>query len=242
MKYVVVIPARYQSVRLPGKPLIKIAGVPMVERTYRQCLEAVPAENIIIATDDERIEAHAKSIGANVMMTPVECETGTDRIASLLDHVDAGRFINVQGDEPILDPEDLATVVAEAKKGDAEVINGYSEITDSEQFFSRTVPKVVFRPNGDLLYMSRNPVPINKSGEFVKGWRQICIYSFSREALALYGPGKTKTTLEEVEDIEILRLVENNIPIKMVPLSGKSLAVDVPEDVIKVEERLKRSE
>jgi len=156
-----------------------------------------------------------------------------------LDEVDADVFVNVQGDEPILDPKDLTKILEEAVKGETDVINGYSEITVPEQFFSRTVPKVVFKANGELTYMSRNPIPINKHGEFKKAWRQICIYSFSRKALELYGPGKTKTMLEEIEDIEILRMLENGVSVKMVELSGVSLAVDVPEDVFRVENILK---
>lgn len=242
MDYIVVIPARYQSVRLPGKPLVKIDGVPMIERTYRQCLQAVEPQNILIATDDQRIFDHCQSIGANVKMTSIECETGTDRIASLLDDVNADIFINVQGDEPILDPNDLRKVIKVAQENRSVVINGYSQITDQEQFFSRTVPKVVFRPDGSLLYMSRNPVPINKAGEFKVGWRQICVYAFTREALSLYGPGKTKSPLEAIEDIEILRLLEAGIPVQMIELSGNSLAVDVPDDITRVEAILRERE
>lgn len=242
MNYVVVIPARYKSTRLPGKPLIPIAGVPMIERTYRQCIKSVSPEQVIVATDDERIASHCKSIGARVLMTPEECETGTDRVACLLDIVDADVFINVQGDEPILSPADLSKMVLEVEKGKYDVINGFSKITDENQFFSRTVPKVVMDKEDMLLYMSRGSVPHNKEGTFVKAYRQICIYGFSREALSFFGQNKQKTPLESIEDIEILRLVENKVPVKMIELSGDSLAVDVPDDVNRVEAFLAEAE
>ncbi|PIR44977.1 MAG: 3-deoxy-manno-octulosonate cytidylyltransferase [Candidatus Vogelbacteria bacterium CG10_big_fil_rev_8_21_14_0_10_51_16] len=239
MKYIVVIPARYESSRLPGKPLIKIAGVPMIERTYRQCLKAVPNTQIVIATDDDRIKDHGEAIGANVVMTPSDCKTGTDRVASLLDSLDADVFINVQGDEPIFDPKDLSDMIAEAEKGEHGVVNGYSPITDEDQFRSRTIPKVVFGNDGTLMYMSRSPIPSNKQMEFKKAWRQICVYSFSRKALELFRSQKEKTTLEEIEDIEILRFCELGIPVKMIPLSDHSIAVDVPEDVLRVEKAIR---
>ena len=201
MKYIVIIPARYEASRLPGKLLIKIAGVPMIERTYRQCLKAVPNTHIIIATDDDRIRDHCEAIGANVVMTSTDCKTGTDRIASLLDSLDADVFINVQGDEPIFNPKDLLDMIAEAQKGEHDVINGYSLIADEEQFRSSMIPKVVFRQDGMLMHMSRSPIPSNKNREFKKAWRQICVYSFSRKALELYRSQEEKTPLEEIEDI-----------------------------------------
>ncbi len=238
MKYIVIIPARYEASRLPGKPLIKIAGVPMIERTYRQCLKAVPNTSIIIATDDDRIKDHCEAIGANVVMTSTDCKTGTDRVASLLDSLDADLFINVQGDEPIFNPKDLSDMIAEAQKGEHDVINGYSPITDEEQFRSSMIPKVVFRQDGTLMHMSRSPIPSNKNREFKKAWRQICVYSFSRKALELYRSQEEKTTLEEIEDIEILRFCELNMPVKMIPLSDHSISVDVFDDVGRVERAL----
>jgi len=239
MKYIVIIPARYEASRLPGKLLIKIAGVPMIERTYRQCLKAVPNTHIIIATDDDRIRDHCEAIGANVVMTSTDCKTGTDRIASLLDSLDADVFINVQGDEPIFNPKDLLDMIAEAQKGEHDVINGYSLIADEEQFRSSMIPKVVFRQDGMLMHMSRSPIPSNKNREFKKAWRQICVYSFSRKALELYRSQEEKTPLEEIEDIEILRFCELNMPVKMIPLSDHSISVDVPLDVERVEKALR---
>ena len=240
MKYFVIIPARYESSRLPGKPLIKIAGIPMIERTYKQCIKNIPKENVIIATEDERIKKHCESIGARVFMTPPDCNTGTDRVTSLLDSLDADVFINVQGDEPLLNPKDLLDVIEEAKKGEYDVINGYSPVTNEEQFRSRTIPKVVFQPDGRLVYMSRSPIPSNKEGEFKKAWRQICIYSFSRKALESFRLQNKKTPLEDIEDIEILRFIELGMPVKMIQLSDHSISVDVPEDVKKVEKELKK--
>ena len=148
-------------------------------------------------------------------------------------------FINVQGDEPVFNPEDLLTIIAEAKKGEHDVINGYSPITDEEQFRSRHIPKMVFREDGTLMHTSRSPIPSDKKGTFRQAWRQICVYSFSRKALELFR-SRGKTTLEEIEDLEILRFCELGMPVKMILLSDHSIAVDVPEDVLRVEEELKR--
>jgi len=238
MEYLVVIPARYQSSRLPGKPLVSIAGIPMIERTYHQCVQAVPADKVVVATDDQRIFDHCTSIGAHAVMTPEDCKTGTDRIASLLDQFSVDVFINVQGDEPVLNPDDLTAVIKAAQKNSKNIINGYAEITDQEQFFSGTVPKVVCRPDGTLLYMSRSPIPSNKEGNFIKAHRQICIYSFPRHALEAFRQQKEKTSLEKIEDIEILRLLELGYVVEMIELSGDSIAVDVPDDVEKVEHML----
>ncbi len=238
MKYVVIIPARYESSRLPGKPLIEIAGIPMIERTYKQCLKSVSKKQIIVATDDERIKKHCELIGAQVLMTSSDCNTGTDRVASLLESIDADIFINVQGDEPLLNPEDLSVLITEAKKEEYDIVNGYSPILNEEQFRNKTIPKVVFQPDGTLICMSRSPIPFNKKGEFKKAWRQICIYSFSRKALEVFRAQKRKTPLEEIEDIEILRFVELGIPVKMIPLSNYSIAVDTPDDIKRVEKAL----
>ncbi|MBX2966892.1 MAG: 3-deoxy-manno-octulosonate cytidylyltransferase [Cyclobacteriaceae bacterium] len=231
----VVIPARYQSSRFPGKPLVKINGVPMIERTWRQCVQAVDVSQVIIATDDERIESYCRSIGAQVEMTPEDCLTGTDRVAVLLPKYSDDYFINVQGDEPLLNPTDLTNMIAALAETDCEVMNGYTAIHDETDYRSTSIPKVVVDMNGNLMYMSRQAIPASKSGIFQRAWRQVCIYAFSRNALKQFILHPGKTLLESIEDIEIVRFLELGIRVKMIAMSDQSIAVDNPEDVLKVE-------
>ncbi|MEX2437631.1 MAG: 3-deoxy-manno-octulosonate cytidylyltransferase [Candidatus Babeliales bacterium] len=239
MKYKVIIPARYHSTRLPGKPLVLIDGVSMIERTWRQCRKAVPNEMVVIATDDQRIIEHCNTFGAQAVMTPDTCETGTDRIAALLNRFDVDYFINVQGDEPLMNPDDLNLIINETLKGNYDVINGYAPISKEEEFRSFSVPKVIFNSKKMLMYMSRGAIPVTKANKFIESWRQICIYSFSRKALEIFKSFKKKTPIERIEDIEILRFLELNIPVKMLLMSDNSIAVDHPEDVEKVAAILK---
>lgn len=235
MRYVVVIPARYESSRLPGKPLVELAGVPMIVRTYRQCIQAVPAELVFVATDDERIRAVCEAEGISVVMTSNSCLTGTDRLAQVAETIDADVYINVQGDEPVFNPGDLRGLVTAALANPGDVINGFCPIHSEESFRSSSTPKVVLRPDGRLLYMSRAPIPTNKKFGFESAWRQVCAYAFPKLALKAFAAVGAKTPLEAIEDIEILRFLELGWEVRMIPMSDESVAVDNPEDVARAE-------
>ena len=236
--YIVVIPARYESTRLPGKPLVDILGKPMIQRVFEQCLKAVPKNRIYIATDDARIQEVAEAFGANVVMTSEHCMTGTDRVAEVAHLIDAEYYINVQGDEPVFNSEDITTVISSLETYRGEIINGYCPLDSEEDYRSESIPKVVFRPDGRLMYMSRSAIPGNKAKNFVFGYRQVCVYAFPAEALKKFNQATTKTPLENEEDIEILRFVEMGYEVRMLELSQNSIAVDNPEDVDKVVKRL----
>jgi 3-deoxy-manno-octulosonate cytidylyltransferase (CMP-KDO synthetase) len=237
--YLIIIPARYSSKRLPGKPLIDINGIPMVIRTFNQCKKAVPASKIIIATDDKRIQKICSKNGINSIITSKKCLTGTDRIAEVAKKIKKSFYINVQGDEPICNPKDIKKIVNFAKKNPNLIINGYTEIKDKEMFYSPNVPKVVFDKNQKLLYMSRAPIPSNKKQTFIKSWRQVCIYSFPYKSLKIYTSIKKKTTLELIEDLESNRFLELGYQVKMLKMSNKSVAVDTKEDLVKVRKLVK---
>ncbi|MCC6076901.1 3-deoxy-manno-octulosonate cytidylyltransferase [Pseudomonas sp. GCM10022188] len=239
MKFAVIIPARYESSRLPGKPLIELCGVPMVIRTYRQCVKAVPPELVFVATEDSRIRDVCVREGIQCLMTSTDCLTGTDRIAECAQYLDADIFINIQGDEPAFNPDDIKAILKTAAANPDKIINGYCEITEEELFRSPTIPKVVMRPDGNLLYMSRSPIPTNKKHQFVKSWRQVCAYAFPRKALETFSRSNGKTPLEEVEDIEILRFLELGLDVKMIEMSSNSVAVDTPEDIQRAEKAIK---
>jgi len=238
MSYIVVIPARYQSSRLPGKPLVPLCGVPMIVRTYRQCIKAVPAQKVYVATDNERIRQTCLDAGIQVLMTPGDCFTGTDRVAAVAKEIIVDSYINVQGDEPVFNPDDLKNLIAEAENKPHEVINGFCEILDEDMFKSPSTPKVVMRPDGRLLYMSRAGVPTNKLHGFVTAKRQVCAYAFPRAALQAFSEITEKTPLEAIEDIEILRFLELGWEVRMIPMSDNSVAVDNPEDVIRAEAKI----
>jgi len=239
MDYIVVIPARYQSSRFPGKPLTVINGKSMLQRTYEQCIKAVDKSLVYVATEDQRIVDHCNSLGIQVLLTSDNCLTGTDRIAEVANLVKADYYINVQGDEPLFNPDDITKIISRLDTHPGEILNGYCAITDERQYRSKSVPKVVFRPDGRLLYMSRSPVPGNKGLDFVKGWRQVCVYAFPFDALKSFAAATHKTTLEAEEDIEILRFLELNYEVRMIELSSESIAVDNPEDLTEVLAKLK---
>lgn len=240
-KFLIVIPARYNSSRLPGKPLVKILGVPMLLRTYNQCLKVAPKKKIIVATDDKRILKLCNDNKINCLMTSKNCLTGTDRIAEVSKKIKAAVYINVQGDEPVCNIGDLKKLIKLALKYPKEIINGYTKITDKKQFYSGNIPKVVFRNDGRLLYQSRAGIPTTKKIEFKKAWRQVCIYSLPIKALEIFSNGRKKTTLENLEDCELVRFLELGLEVKMVKMSNKSISVDDKSDIKKVIKVLRKN-
>ena len=237
--YLIIIPARYNSKRLPGKPLIDINGIPMIVRTFNQCKKAVPTSKIIVATDDKRIQKICSKNGINSIITSKKCLTGTDRIAEVSKKIKKKIYINVQGDEPICNPNDIKKIVNFSKKNPNLIVNGYTEIKSNKMFNSPNVPKVVFDKNEKLLYMSRAPIPSNKKKKFIKAWRQVCIYSFPYKSLKIYTSIKKKTPLESIEDLESNRFLELGYQVQMLKMSNKSVAVDTKEDLVKVRKLVK---
>lgn len=228
--FAVVIPARYKSSRFPGKPLVDISGKPMIQHVWERCGQAVGQSKVYVATDDVRIQSVVQSFGGNVVMTSSDCLTGTDRLADANLSLDCDYVINVQGDEPLINPQDIITVINKFKET-GNITNAMCSISTEKEFFSLTVPKVVTTESGKLLYMSRSGIPFSKTGGFSFGYKQVCIYAFSREHLNFFYSKKTKSKHEEIEDIEILRFLESDYSVDMVEVESGSLAVDVPDDV-----------
>ena len=241
MNFVVIIPARYQSSRLPGKPLLDISGLPMIVRTYKQVEKAVDKDLIYVATDDSRIQVECEKYNIKTVLTSASCLTGTDRVAECLEYFDADTFINVQGDEPIFDPQNLKLLIQSASRTPGVIINGYARIQDPQDFNSRSIPKVTFREDGRLLYMSRAPIPSNKVGTFEDAFRQICAYAFPRDSLEAFRSRRTKTAFESIEDIEILRFLELGYEVKMIEMSANSIAIDTAADLKRLQTFLQES-
>lgn len=241
MKIVIVIPARYKSSRFPGKPLVKLLGKFMIQWVAELSSQAVGKENVYVATDDQRIADTVNELGYQSVMTSEHCLTGTDRLAEFAQKIEADIYINVQGDEPLVNPDDIQKIIEAKKAHPNEVINGYAVIGDEEDPNCVNIPKVIFTEDKRLIYMSRQVLPgfkdlNNSPTEFYK---QVCIYAFSRKEILAYGAYGKKSKLEKAEDIEIIRFLEWNQPIRMVQTKAGTLAVDVQEDVGLVEKHLK---
>ena len=240
-KYVVIIPARFKSRRLNGKPLKDINGVPMIVRTFNQCSKAFDRDLIYVTTDDRKIEKVCKENNIKVIMIKNNCLTGTDRVYLASKKIKADIYINLQGDEPLLNPKDIKKIIKYSKKNTHEIVTGYAKIKSRQMFKSVHVPKVVFSKDNYLLYASRSPIPANKRGKFNFAYRQVCIYAFPKEKLEKFY-GNKKTKLEFEEDIEYLRFVEKGISVKCIELSDKSIAVDTISDLNKVRKIIEKKE
>jgi len=235
----VVIPARFKSSRFPGKPLADLCGRPMILHVWDRCAAAVGKDQVCIATDDEQIRKVCTAAGAKVVMTSEKCFTGTDRVHETARILDADIYINVQGDEPLIASSDLLAVIEAARQYPGEIINAMCPITIEEDFRSLTVPKVVATPDGRLLYMSRAAIPGSKDAGFHGAMKQVCIYAFPKQALEAFASIDNRTPLEGTEDIEILRFLELGFGVRMIEVSGSSVAVDTPADLSRVQSLMK---
>lgn len=211
----------------------------MVVRVWRQVTKALPEDRVWVATDDDRIRDECERHGIQTVMTSEGCLTGTDRVYEAATKIDAEIIVNVQGDEPLVDPEHIRRVLEAKRSHPDAVVNAMAPIEEQQDVESRHVPKVVVDGEGSLVYMSRAPIPFHKDDEAGERYlHQVCIYAFSPEHLRKFGQCESKTTLERPEDIEILRFLDLGIPVQMVEVQGDSVAVDVPEDVPRAEAAL----
>jgi 3-deoxy-manno-octulosonate cytidylyltransferase (CMP-KDO synthetase) len=242
METKIIIPARYQSSRFPGKPLVDLAGKSLIQRVWSRCCLALDPSEVFVATDDRRIETHCRRLGIEVIMTSADCLTGTDRVYEASRSLDAELIVNVQGDEPLILPEDILKVIDAHQKEPDLVHCGMCPIVSEDDFRSPSVPKVICRADNRLLYMSRAAIPTDKKLSFQKAFKQVCIYAFTPKALEDFGRSPGKSELEAIEDIEILRFFDLGHEVGMVEVSGASIAVDFPEDVNKVVHAIKESE
>jgi 3-deoxy-manno-octulosonate cytidylyltransferase (CMP-KDO synthetase) len=214
----------------------------MVQWVAELSEKAVGRENVYIATDDERIAKSVNDLGYQAIITSERCLTGTDRLAEFAKKVEADIYINVQGDEPLVNPKDILKVIEAKKIYPNEVINAYAIMGKDEDQNSAHIPKVIFTEDQRLVYMSRKALPGFKDlqNEPKQYCKQVCIYAFNKKELLEYAGFGRKSRLEEAEDIEIIRFLEWGQAIRMVQTLPGSLAVDIPEDVILVESALKR--
>lgn len=203
--------------------------------------KAVTAENVYVATEDQRIASVVTAAGYNAVMTSSNALTGTDRLAEAAEKIDADIYINVQGDEPLVDAGDIIKI-ADCKQANMNmVVNGFSWLSNLEDPANVNIPKVITTESNRLVYMSRTPLPgFKDAANKPEGYRkQVCIYAFTKKELERFARFGRKSVLEQSEDIEILRFLELETDVLMVETRPGSLAVDVPEDVAPVEAALR---
>ena len=237
-KVAVVIPARYKSSRFPGKPLAKIHGKEMILWVAETAKWAVGQENVYIATENQEIVDVVKKHGWKVILTSDDCPTGTDRVAEAALEIDADFIINVQGDEPMLSPEDIQKVIEAKINNPDHIVNCMAKLNPHERVEDPKIPKIITNLNDELIWCSRSPLPGTKQGSTSNPMKQVCIYGFNREHLKSFWEYGKKTPLEFQEDIEIDRFIEMGYKVKMVMVDNVSHAVDYPEDVDIVEKML----
>ena len=237
----IIIPARFGSSRYRGKPLIKILNREMILRVADICAKVVNKKNLYVATDSNKISRVVKKENYRVIMTSKKCLTGTDRVAQASKKIKSKIFINVQGDEPLINSLDIQAVIKAKKKYPNYVICGFDFINTHENPSNINIPKVIVNKKNDLIYMSRSVIPSNKkTNKNNKYLKQVCIYAFNKYELKCFSNKNKKTHLESIEDLELLRFMELGIKIKMVKLNSNSTAVDEKSDVLKVEKILKK--
>lgn len=232
MKILCVIPARYASTRLPGKPLALIAGKPMIQHVYERALHAKLPFEVLVATDDERIVKAVKAFGGKVMLTSPEHPSGTDRLAEVaLSYPDVDVIVNVQGDEPMIPPEIIdALAQAFVDEPTLDMATIKAPMTE-EEYNDPNAVKVVTDLNGYALFFSRSLVPYpRKKPEDYAVYKHIGIYAYRRDFLLQYA-ALSPTPLERAESLEQLRALENGYKIKVIASDFRGIGIDTPEDL-----------
>lgn len=224
MKVTAIIPSRYESSRFPGKPLIDISGLPMIIRVANQVNKVLDKKDIYVATDDTRIYNVVKSYGYNCIMTG-NCLTGTDRVVEVSKNINSDIYINIQGDEPLINPNHIEKIINFKKENMGKVCNCMLKIENDIEDIN--IVKVVTNKNDNLIYASRSIIPYKSKDKF----RQLGLYAFSKVELEVYGSVKERSKLEQFEDVEILRFLDLNIPIKMLTLDKYYPSIDTIKDL-----------
>jgi 3-deoxy-manno-octulosonate cytidylyltransferase (CMP-KDO synthetase) len=238
-----VIPARYASTRFPGKVIAPLAGKPLVYHTYLRTCETALVSEVLVATDDAKVRAVLEAHKVPVVMTRPDHPSGTDRIAEVAESHSADIIVNVQGDEPLIDPHTIDEAIrALLDNPDVPMATARRAISDRTEIADPNVVKVVCDRNGRALYFSRYPIPCIRDariGEEPIGyrWQHIGLYVYRREFLIEYARWP-QTPLEQLERLEQLRVLENGYPIAVVDTSYRSIGVDTPEDLERVRNML----
>jgi 3-deoxy-manno-octulosonate cytidylyltransferase (CMP-KDO synthetase) len=242
-KVVIVIPARYGSTRLPGKPLVSLAGKSMIQRVYERAKLAQTASQVIVATDDDRIVQAVEAFGGEARMTRSDHRTGTERVAEVAARTSGEVYVNVQGDEPLLDPVAVDTAVNSLlEEPQAQISTVATPVKSASDIMDPNVVKTVLDFDGNALYFSRAPIPWvrDSAGKaHARHLKHLGLYVFQREALLEY-PTLPQGELERLEQLEQLRWMENGWKIRVAEVAHDAVSVDVPEDVLRIEKLLQK--
>jgi 3-deoxy-manno-octulosonate cytidylyltransferase (CMP-KDO synthetase) len=244
MRILGIIPARYQSFRFPGKPLVDIAGKPMIQRVYEQALLSQALEEVTVATDDERIMKAVEGFSGKAILTSSDHRSGTERCGEVVETFEAsGRYfdivINIQGDEPYINPKQMDEVAACFSDPSVSIATLARRIESEKELCDPNVVKVVFNHAGDALYFSRHPIPYRQNaekGQWVTGlayFKHIGIYAYKTEVLKKITALVT-SSLEQAESLEQLRWLVNGFPIRVSETHFESHAIDTPDDLSKI--------
>jgi 3-deoxy-manno-octulosonate cytidylyltransferase (CMP-KDO synthetase) len=239
MKISGIIPARYASTRFPGKPLVDIGGKSMIQRVYEQASKSRLLSDVIVATDDQRIFDHVTGFGGTVRMTSGHHQSGTDRCAEVASsYIQSEVFINIQGDEPFIDPRQIDLLCQCFSEPDVSLATLVKQIKTEDELYSRNTPKVVISNKNEAIYFSRTPIPFLRDHQ-PEHWlahqtyyKHIGIYGYSRQALMLITQLPV-SNLEQAEALEQLRWIENGYRIKVAVTDIESIAIDTPADLHK---------
>jgi len=241
-KVIAVIPARHASTRFPGKALASIAGRPMIQLVYERVRRAQLVSRVIVATDDEKIKSAVEAFGGEAMMTRRDHRTGTDRVAEVAARIQAEVYVNVQGDEPLIDPGTIDAVAAAVLEEESvQIATPCTAIGQPKDIMDPNIVKVVRDFESNALYFSRAPVPWVRDREekvAAKHWKHLGLYAHRREALLEF-PTLPPGELERLEQLEQLRWLENGFRIAVVETEYDAISVDVPSDVDRVEQLLR---
>jgi 3-deoxy-manno-octulosonate cytidylyltransferase (CMP-KDO synthetase) len=240
MKILGIIPARFASTRFPGKPLVDIAGKSMIQRVYEQAKKCPHLSEVIIATDDNCIFEHVDNFGGKAIMTSADHQSGTDRCAEVaLKHAEYDVIINIQGDEPYIDPEQITKLISCFNDAGTQIATLIKKISTNEELHNTNSPKVIINKNSEAIYFSRSPLP-HIRGQEPQNWLQhftyfkhIGIYGYRADILQQI----TKlpvSSLEKAESLEQLRWIENGYKIKVAETEIETIAIDTPDDLKKL--------
>lgn len=229
-----VIPARYGSTRFPGKPLADIAGKPMIQHVYERATKSEELDDVVVATDDKRIVKTVEEIDGKAVMTDPDLPTGTDRVAAVAREAEYDITVNIQGDEPLIDPEVIDATVVALRQNPSRMATPVSVVENSRFLDDPNTVKVVTDADGQALYFSRSRIPSEAEAE--ETLKHIGLYAFETDLLLEYVD--MNSTLEPLEDLEQLRLLENGYDIQTVRVDYDSKEVNVEEDVAEVESLL----
>jgi len=240
-----VIPARHGSTRFPGKALAPIAGKPMIQHVVERVRGARLVSDVLVATENAGIKKAVEDFGGEAMMTRADHRTGTDRVAEVAIHREADIYVNIQGDEPLIDPGTIDAVAAAMIEDESiRIATACAAITQKNEIMDPHVTKVVRDFDGKALYFSHAPIPwVRESSEHVavRHWKHLGLYAFRRDALLEF-PTLPPGDLERAEQLEQLRWLENGFRIEVVETEYDAISVDVPADIEKVEKLIREGE